>query len=161
MKPILTKKSRYHQGHFTPMYPLKYIGDPTKIIYRSNWEKVFLNYLDKNPNVLRYGSEEVIIPYVSPLDHKVHRYFVDFAVEVLSSDNKIKRYLIEIKPYNQTIPPSTKKINESYKSQLETFLINKAKWNAALQYCKERNLEFKVITEKELFKNDIYKKKRK
>ena len=71
----------YKQGFFTPRFPKKYIGDPTNIVYRSGWEKRVMQTLDENSNVLRWASEEIVIPYISPIDNRPHRYFVDFYVE--------------------------------------------------------------------------------
>ena len=164
-KPILNKRSMYHQGYFTPNNPHKYIGNPTNIVYRSKWERIFLNYLDKNPRIIRYASEELIIPYISPIDHKQHRYYIDFYLEVLQHDNSVKKYLVEIKPYDQTIPPKKKKsgIDESYIEKTKTYLINQAKWEATKELCKQKGYEFMIITENELFTkyNKINKKKRK
>ena len=85
--------------------PSKYIGDPTKIICRSLWERRVCKYLDENINVLRWGSEELIIPYYSPVDKKNHRYYPDFIAEIKDKSGNIKTYVIEVKPKKQTKPP--------------------------------------------------------
>lgn len=138
-----------------PKHPNKYIGDITNIIYRSSWEFHFLSYCDKNKNVVRYSSEEIVIPYVSPKDNRVHRYFPDFYVELIT-DSGIRKMIIEIKPDSQTRPPKNRKCNTKKQSirlfeDHITFEVNKAKWLAAEEFCKKQNIEFRVLTEKELF----------
>ena len=94
-----------YKGKYQPRNPQKYVGDSTNIIYRSLWERKFMIYCDTNDNVLEYASEEIAIPYRSPIDGKVHRYFPDFYIKVKESNGIIEKYLIEIKPYKQTMPP--------------------------------------------------------
>ena len=154
-KPALTGKRKFHQGVFNPKNIGKYIGNPTNIVYRSGWERTFLNWCDKTPSVVAYGSEELIIPYISPLDNRQHRYFVDFFIVVKQPSGKHKKFAIEIKPYAQTIPPKapkTKILTESAKAKVETYLVNQAKWEAARAFCKANNMEFIILTEKELLK---------
>jgi hypothetical protein len=67
-----------YSGKYNPINPKKYKGDTSKVIYRSLWERKLMVYCDNTKSVLEWGSEEVIIPYVSPWDGKVHRYFPDF-----------------------------------------------------------------------------------
>ena len=141
----------YKQGFFKPKFPNKYIGDPTDIVYRSGWEKRVMQSLDDNLNVLRWASEEVVIPYISPIDNRPHRYFVDFYVEAKLADGSIKKMLLEVKPAAQTQPPkSPKRKTKRYLSEVMTYGVNEAKWKAATEYCKDRGWEFKIITEKEL-----------
>ena len=94
-----------YSGKYQPSFPKKYKGDPTNIIYRSLWERKFMRYCDLNENILEWGSEEIIVPYRSPVDRRVHRYFPDFYIKIKESNRSIKKYLIEIKPKKQTIPP--------------------------------------------------------
>ena len=97
-----------YKGKYQPSYPKKYKGDPTNIVYRSLWERKFMVYCDKNENILEWGSEEVIVPYRSPIDNRYHRYFPDFYIKVRESNGKIKKMIIEIKPYRQCIEPKSK-----------------------------------------------------
>ena len=101
-----------YKGKYQPSYPKKYKGDPTNIVYRSLWERKFMVYCDKNENILEWGSEEVIVPYRSPIDNRYHRYFPDFYIKVRESNGKIKKMIIEIKPYKQCIEPKFKKKNQ-------------------------------------------------
>lgn len=141
----------YYKGKFTPKFPEKYTGDPTNIIYRSSWELKFMNWCDMSSSVLRYSSEETIIPYRCPTDSKLHRYFVDFKIDVRSKDGKIKTYLVEVKPAGQTKPPVYPgKRTKRYLTEALTFMKNQAKWEAAERYCQDRGWEFKIITEHEL-----------
>ena len=143
-----------HKGKFKPQNPHKYIGDPTNIIYRSSWEVILMDYLDKHQNIKRWSSEEIIIPYFSPIDGKKHRYFPDFFVEQ-EKEGKIEKILIEIKPKKQTVPPiknlsPTGKITKSYLTEVKNWGINQAKWNSAVSYCNNRGWKFAVMTEDHL-----------
>lgn len=154
--------AKYHQGMFKPKHPEKYVGDVNNIVWRSSWELKFLIWLDDNPSVVSYSSEEVVIPYISPVDNKPHRYFVDFAVLVKSKDGTLKKVLIEIKPLAQTqMPKRPKMITERYMSELKTYAVNQAKWKAASEWCKKAGMEFHVFTEVELgIKNGNIKHKK-
>ncbi len=110
-----------------------------------------MSYFDLNSSVLEWSSEEDIIPYVSPLDNRYHRYFVDFRVKIKDREGQIKTYLIEVKPFYQTQEPKADKINKKrYLTEVQTYVVNKSKWNAAEEYCKKKGWEFKIWTEKEL-----------
>ena len=140
-----------YKGKYSPSYPRKYKGDPTNIVYRSLWERKFMVYCDLNENILEWGSEEIIIPYRSPVDGKVHRYFPDFYIKVRESTGYTKKYIIEIKPKKQTAPPKKPKRQTSgYLREAYEYAKNQAKWEAASEWCKDRSYIFKVFTEKEL-----------
>ena len=140
-----------YKGYFKPRNPSKYKGDPTNIIYRSRWESKFMNYLDTHPDVLQWASEELIIPYRSPVDGKMHRYFPDFTVKKRNPQGIIETLLVEIKPAVQTKEPIKKKtINKAYINEVMTWGVNQAKWKAAKEYCEERKWKFLILTEKEL-----------
>ena len=74
----------FHKRIYKPLFPEKYTGDPTSIIMRSSWETMFANWCDKNPAIVKWSSEETIIPYRCPTDNKIHRYFVDFKIKLKS-----------------------------------------------------------------------------
>ena len=139
-----------YKGKYKPSYPKKYKGDPTNIIYRSLWERKFMVYCDKNENVLEWSSEEIALPYKSPLDNRIHRYFPDFYIKV-KEGNKIQKYLIEIKPKKQVREPKiqTKK-TRSYIYEVTEYAKNQAKWKSAQEFCEDRQWKFKIITEDEL-----------
>ncbi len=140
-----------YRGKYYPSFPRKYKGDPTNIIYRSLWERKFMVYCDKNTKILEWGSEEIALPYISPHDSRVHRYFPDFYIKVQENTGKIKRYLIEVKPLKQTVKPKKpKRQSKGYIREAFEYARNQAKWKAAREYCADRMWEFKVITEKEL-----------
>ena len=140
-----------YKGKYYPSYPRKYKGDPTNIIYRSLWERKFMVYWDKNDKILELGSEEIALPYRSPVDNKVHRYFPDFYIKVQENTGKIKRYLIEVKPHKQTQKPKKpKRQTKNYLREVYEYAKNQAKWKAADEFCKDRLWEFKVMTENEL-----------
>lgn len=144
-----------YKGLFTPNNPDKYRGDHTNIIYRSLWEKRFMRYCDENPNVLAWSSEELSIPYLSPVDKKMHRYFPDFLVNYRNKRGQTETRLIEIKPKNQTIPPKKKttkrgKPTVSFLREASRYAINDAKWKAAQEFCADRKWVFSILTEDEL-----------
>jgi len=140
-----------YRGKFRPKNPQKYRGDPTNIIYRSLWERNCMRYFDENPNVLKWSSEEVIVPYKSPIDGRYHRYFPDFLIRVKNKQGQLETIMIEVKPYKETREPKPqKRLTKNYLYEVKTWGINKSKWEAAIQFCKDRKWKFMIITEKEL-----------
>jgi len=145
--------SRYHQGRYKCQHPEKYMGDPTGIVFRSKWEFDFFRYCDHHPAVKKWGSEEVYLEYINPIDNSTHRYFPDLIVELEKKDGQISRLMIEIKPHAQTLPPvQPKKISRGYAEAVATYIVNQAKWKAADQFCKVNGMDFKVITENEIYR---------
>lgn len=141
----------FHKRKFVPVFPEKYTGDPSNIIMRSSWETRFASWCDKNPSVIKWNSEETIVPYRCPTDNKIHRYFVDFKIQVASTNGSLKTYLVEVKPAKQCEPPVFPgRRTQRYLVESLTFMKNQAKWGAAREYCKDRGWEFKIITEHEL-----------
>ena len=140
-----------YRGKYFPSNTKKYKGDPSNIIYRSLWERKFMVYCDRNEKIVEWGSEEFFIPYRSPLDGKIHRYFPDFYVKVKTKQGTLKKWVVEVKPKAQTRPPRTpKRKTKNYINEVRTYAINDAKWKNAIEYCKDRNMEFIIITEDEL-----------
>jgi hypothetical protein len=140
-----------YKGFFKPKNPQKYRGNPTNIIYRSGWELKLMLYLDEHKDVISWGSEEVIIPYRSPIDGKIHRYFPDFLVTKTNKDGLKETALIEVKPKSQTQPPKRQeKVTRRYLTEVKTWGVNEAKWKAAVEYCKNKGWTFHIFTEKEL-----------
>ena len=140
-----------YKGKYRPTNPKKYKGDPTNIIYRSLWERKFMCYCDLNDNIFEWGSEEFFIPYRSPLDNRVHRYFPDFYIKYRKSNGSICRSIIEVKPDKQTRPPKKpKRQTKGYLYEVTQYVKNEAKWDAAKEFCKDRLWEFRIYTEKEL-----------
>ena len=141
----------FHKRKYTPVNPQKYAGDPTVIFMRSSWETRFALWCDHNPNVVKWVSEEIVIPYRCPTDNKIHRYFVDFKIQIKDKDGNIKTYLIEVKPSKQLNPPEYPgKRTKRYLVESAMFVKNQAKWAAARSYAADRKWEFKIITEHEL-----------
>ena len=140
-----------YRGRYYPTHPKKYKGNPSNIIYRSLWERKFMVYCDKNDRILEWGSEEFFIPYRSPIDGKIHRYFPDFYVKVKTKQGTTKKWVVEVKPKIQTRPPRTpKRKTKKYINEVRNWAINDAKWKNAIEYCNDRNMEFIIITEDEL-----------
>jgi hypothetical protein len=147
-----------YKGKFRPKNPSKYKGNPTGIIYRSLWELKFFRLVDDHPDVIWWQSEELIVPYRSPIDKKIHRYYPDVIVHMRKRDGNMGTLMIEIKPAGQTRPPDIKKKNATptgrlsrrYLNEVKTWGVNDAKWKAARSYCADRGWEFQIWTEKEL-----------
>lgn len=144
--------NRWRQGVFVPKNPDKFLG--TKAIYRSGLELKFFRFCDDNKNIRKWGSENVIVPYYSPLDNKGHKYYVDNYIEIFEGNTLVK-YLVEIKHSRETKPPKTKYRNRRHLLyEQKTFIRNQAKWKAAREFSKKRGYKFIILTEKEL----IFKK---
>lgn len=139
------------KGKYKPKNPNKYAGDPSNIVYRSSWEHKVCVYLDHNPNVLEWASEEIVIPYISPKDNRYHKYYPDFLIKVRQADGKHQTILIEVKPYAQTQPPKQRsRKTKKFLNEVLTYGVNQAKWEAAYKYCIDRSWKFQILTEKEL-----------
>lgn len=137
-----------YSGAFRPKNSNKYKGEISKIHYRSNWEKFFMNYCDTNPKIISWSSEEVVIPYFSEADGKKRRYFMDFW---LRYDNG-QEFYIEVKPYKETQPPSkpallTASAKRKFMNEIYTFQVNTDKWKAAKRVADNRGIKFRVLTE--------------
>lgn len=140
-----------YKGIFKPSFPEKYIGDYKNIIYRSLWELKFMNYCDRNENIIKWSSEEVHIPYISPIDNRIHRYYPDFFIKYKDVDGAIKESLIEIKPKRQVKEPKIgKKITQKQLYEVKEYAKNQAKWKAAEEFCLDRRWQFRILTEDNL-----------
>jgi len=139
-----------YRGRFYPKHPLKYKGDPNKIIYRSSWEVRVMKYLDDNDGVVWWASEEMNVKYISPVDGRVHRYFPDFVVKVRRKDNSSTIFMLEVKPEAQTKLRQPKRVTKQYINEAATYAVNQAKWKYAEEFCKDRGWVFRVVTEKDL-----------
>ena len=140
-----------YKGKYKVREPYKYKGDPTKVVYRSLWERKFMTYCDTNINIIEWGSEEMYVWYRSPIDNRPHRYFPDFYIKARESNGQIKKYIIEVKPQRQTAPPAKpKRQTKGYLREAFEYAKNQAKWKAANEWCLDRGFEFKILTEKEL-----------
>ena len=141
---------RYKQKIFVPKRPIKCINimetsEPQPIIARSGWEIQICDFLDKTDAVIRWGSEPIQILYPNPITRKMSKYIPDFYVEILNKDKKIDKYLWEVKPLKEAVLEST---GNGYDRLMVA--KNCMKFQSAIQYCKKRNMKFKVITEKDL-----------
>ena len=145
------KKNNFKQGLYKPVHIEKYIGKQHPI-YRSGWELKFFKWCDCNENIIKWGSENVIIPYYSPIDDRVHRYFVDNFIIFKDKNGNYNKFLVEIKPSKQTKRPvRTKgKKNSTMLYEQKTYVVNTAKWRAAEKWATKKGYKFIIITEKEL-----------
>ena len=140
-----------YKGVYKPSNPKKYIGDFNNIIYRSLWERKFMYWADHNENILKWSSEEIWIPYLSPIDSRVHKYFPDFYIKYKDSSGKIQENLIEVKPKRQVEGPKPKaRVTQKQLYEIKEYAKNQAKWKAAKEFCADRKWEFKILTEDNL-----------
>lgn len=142
-----------YKTRFTPKNTIKYIGDHTKIICRSLWERKFCKFLDENVNILRWSFETLKIPYKSPVDNQLHYYIPDFIVEKKTKSGEVETMIVEIKPAKQTKKPEMgkRKSKKSFLNENITYAINTSKWDAAKKFCESNSWKFIILTEKELF----------
>lgn len=151
LKP--NSKGPYKQGYYRVNNIEKYAGDPRVVIYRSSWERKFMIMCDLNPQIIRWGSEPAEIAYLSPIDHKMHIYNVDFFIEVINNDNKRVKYLVEIKPSVQIDKEPvlegrmTEKKIINHAALVKTYQINRAKQSAAIKWAADRDMKYIVLTE--------------
>jgi hypothetical protein len=147
----LQKNSKFIQGIYKPKNPDKYIGK-TPIIYRSSYELKFFRFCDDNPNVSRWASESIKIPYFHPFEKTNRMYHIDLNM-VIKEGDEYKKYIVEIKPYKQTVRPDftnsrCRKATMIYEQM--TYVVNQYKWQAAREFAKKYNVEFIILTEKDL-----------
>ena len=138
-----------YKGRYFPTNPKKYKGNPNQIVYRSLWERKVMVYCDKNDAIIEWGSEEVIVPYLSPMDGRIHRYFPDFYMKVRQADGSTKKFIIEVKPKSQCKQPvkNPKRRTTKWFNEVKTFAINQAKWKSAREFCEDKGMEFRIFTE--------------
>lgn len=141
--------AKFLSGKYKPKNPEKYVGDINNIVYRSSWELSFCRWIDNNPSVKRFNMEGVVIPYVSSIDNKVHRYYVDFILEYEDKKGELRRALVEVKPHKQTQPPKPpKKKSKYYLQEVITYHTNISKWKSAIEFCRKNTMDFVLLTEK-------------
>lgn len=144
--------TKSYKGKYRIKKPEKYAGDPTKVVYRSLWERQVFKWCEERDDVISWSSEETIIPYVCKTDNKVHRYFMDLKIKF--SNGRI--LLVEIKPHKQTMPPEKpKRQSKKYITEVMTYVKNESKWKAAKKYADERGYHFEIWTEHTLKKLGI------
>jgi len=140
-----------YKGRYRILNPKKYKGNINDVIYRSSWELKFMRWCDTNSSVVEWGSETTVIPYRSPVDNKLHRYFVDFYIKVVTKQGATIRYLVEIKPEKFTKPPEIpKRQTKRFIEEVFQYGVNQAKWKSADEYCIDKGMKFLVLTEKDL-----------
>ena len=157
-------KSVYKQGYYVLQNPEKYVGDTTKIIYRSSWEYRFCRYCDLTADITCWSSEPIGIPYHTPFDKpssRPHTYYVDFFMRVKYSDTETADYIIEVKPQSSVDKPgklsntaSTKQI-KAHNDRTKLWVVNQSKWNAAILYAQKMGYQFQVITEEFLYNKGV------
>lgn len=145
------RNKKFYQGYYVPTNIQKYIGKKDNIIYRSGLELKFFRFCDNNPNVVEWGSEEVVLEYWDSLQKKSRRYFIDAYVKITEGDIT-KKYLVEVKPWKQTQEPTATKGKKKSSLLHESIMYQNCldKWKFAREFAKKHGMEFIIITEKEL-----------
>lgn len=143
---------KYQQGRYRLLHPEKYVGASEDIVFRSSWELRFNRWCDLNPSVVKWNSEEIVIPYYSQVDQKNRRYFVDYIIQLKKMDGSLETLLVEIKPQSQTVMPSKKgrKKEETYLTEMATYQVNQDKWAAATKWAEKNGMRFVVLNEYDL-----------
>lgn len=145
--------TNWRQGEYTPNHPEKYMGDVNNIFYRSSWELEAFKFLDNNPNVIRWASEEIVIPYLRPTktgNIKKSKYYPDIYMEYKDRGGRVHKELIEIKPKKQT-KPSRSRNPKTKLYENEVYHKNRLKWEAAEKWCNQRGIKFRILHEEEQF----------
>jgi len=137
--------SKYSQGEFIPKNPQKIVGNAT-VQYRSSWELRVMMLLDQHPYVINWASESIAIPYKSPLDGRMHQYIPDFLVVYKDKNGAQRAELIEVKPAKEALAE-----NARSKRDKAALLVNTAKWAAAMTWCKKNGINFRLLTEDQIF----------
>ena len=141
-----------YSGRFVPKNPLKYLGNPQNIVFRSLWERRVMVRFDEDDQIVKWGSEELVIPYISPVDNRKHMYYPDFIIKARQPDGTHIIRIIEVKPLYQCKEPTKKKrITKKYITEVMTYGVNQAKWAAATSYALDRGWQFVVLTEDDIF----------
>ena len=136
-----------YKGKYTIKNKSKYLGDPSKVVYRSLWERQAFKWCEGSSRVKKWNSEEIVIPYKCKTDNRIHRYYVDLLVELDNRDI----ILVEIKPKKQTVAPKNpKRKTKRYVNEVMTYVKNTSKWEAAQQYAHHKGWKFQVWTEETL-----------
>lgn len=145
-----SRSSEFLQGTYHPHNKAKCLNKTCS--YRSSYELRLMEWLDRSANVIRWSSEKIEIPYISPIDGKQHRYYPDAYVELKQADGTIGKFIIEIKPESQSVAPvpSKRKKQKTILYEQSMWLVNQAKWSSCEMWCKKRGLRFVIVTEKHL-----------
>lgn len=156
IKNLSPKFGKFKQGYYQVENPSKYIGDLSKVIFRSSWEYKFMRYCDLTEKVIKWSSEPIAIKYISPLDNKPHNYYIDFYMNVKLNESESVEYLVEVKPTKDYMTKpilegkrTTKKL-QVYENQLKTYLINNVKFETAQRFAEARNMKFIILNETNL-----------
>lgn len=140
--------SKFAQGEYQVVNREKYIGSKAPY-YRSSWELAFCKMCDQHPNILKWASENLKIPYQNPVTGKLSNYVPDFMIQYIDKDGREHVELIEIKPSTQTTM-------ENARSQQDKMAVavNAAKWKSAHEWCERKGIKFKVINEQHIFQTN-------
>lgn len=146
-----SNNKKFSQGLYHPENPAKYKGK-TPVMFRSSWERRLMLRFDRSPSILEWSSESLFIGYINPLTGRPAKYYPDFLIKYINHEGKETIELIEVKPYKQTVLPNLhgNKKQKTLLREAKTWVVNEAKWKAAEEYCRIRNIRFRIVTEKDL-----------
>jgi hypothetical protein len=153
IKNLTPKFGKFKQGYYKVENPHKYIGDLSKVIFRSSWEYKFMRYCDLTEKVISWSSEPVAIKYISPLDNRQHNYYIDFYTKIKLNESEVIEYLVEVKPIKdyRSKPllegKRTPKKLQVYENELKTYLINNVKFETAQRFAESNNMKFIILNE--------------
>ena len=145
---------KFAQGNYSVINRQKFVGK-TDPFFRSSRELAFMRMCDNHPNITKWASENVKIPYLNPASGKYTNYVPDFMIQYTDKNGNEHVELIEIKPRNQTTLESARTQGQAIQTA-----INTAKWTAAQEWCKRKGIRFKVINEDQIFKNNKPRKQK-
>ena len=137
--------AKFLKGNYLPENSQKYVG-AKQPYYRSSWELAFMRMCDNHPNITKWASENVKIPYMHPFTGKITNYVPDFMVQYEDKNGKTRVELIEVKPKSQTVIEEARGRGDKMATQ-----VNAVKWEAASAWAKSKGIHFKVITEDQIF----------
>ena len=133
-----------YKGKYKIKHPAKYLGDYTKVVYLSLWERQAFKGCESNSRIKAWNSEEVVIPYKCKTDNRIHRYFIDLFIEMDNGDC----ILVEIKPKKQTTAPKKpSRKTKKYINEVTTYIKNTSKWTAANDFAQHKGWKFQIWTE--------------
>ena len=149
------KYKEFKSGKYIPNNEEKF-GE-NAYIYRTSYELQLFKWCDSNPNILKVGYEKIVIPYICKTDNRLHKYYLDFFIIMKEKDKNVV-YLIEVKPYRQTIPPvpSNRKKKTTILTENLNWLKNTSKWTSAKQYCQSKGYRWCILTEKGIYIDDKF-----
>ncbi len=144
---------KWSQGTFVPKNPEKLIGKQN-VHFRSSWEHTVMNFLDSHPSVIQWASESIAINYINPLTGKRSQYIPDFLIIYQDPAGKKRHEVVEVKPRSQVLAEHARSRQDKAAQ-----IVNMAKWAAAMAFCKQNGMVFRILTEDQIYVSKGKKRK--